>query len=71
MTEEELKPFIFVEFDEFGSQHYKMSINQITSSQLFLISGIMNFQAQQTYMKEQLEHEKSQLAKPTEGIIKP
>ena len=68
---EELKPFIFVEFDEFGSQNYKMSINQITASQLFLMAGIINFQAQQSYMKEQLEYEKSQLAEPTKGIIKP
>jgi len=71
MNDEELKPFIFIEFDEFGSQHYKMSVNQITSSQLFLMSGIINFQAQQSYMKEQLEYEKSQLAEPTKGIIKP
>ena len=53
MTDEQ-KPFIFVEFDEFGSAGYKISINTITSSQLFLISGILQFQAHQTYMNEQI-----------------
>ena len=70
MTEDK-KPFIFVEFDEFGSIHYKISVNQITSSQLFLISGLLGFQAHQTYMNEQMEIKKQNLSKPTEGIIKP
>jgi len=65
---EKQKPFIFIEFDDVGSQDYKISFNQITSSQLFLMSGLLQFQAGQSYMKEQLE---IQQMKKTEGILKP
>ena len=70
MTDEQ-KPFIFVEFDEAGSPHYKVSMNGVTSAQLFIASGLLQFQANQTFIEEQLEAEKQSLSKPTEGILKP
>ena len=68
---DEQKPFIFVEFDEYGSSHYVVSMNGVSSAQLFIASGLMQFQANQTFIDEQLEAKKQALAKPTEGILKP
>ena len=70
MTDEQ-KPFIFIEFDDVGSPHYKVSMNRVSSAQLFIASGLMQFQANQTFIDEQLEAKKQALAKPTEGILKP
>lgn len=67
MTEDQ-KPFIFIEFDEMGSHDYKVSFNNITSSQLFLMSGVLQFQAGESYLKELLEIQKAQ---QTKGILKP
>lgn len=65
------KPFIYAEFDEPGSVTYKISFNDVSATQLFLIAGLIQFQANETFAKEQIELQKQQLAKPTEGILKP
>ena len=70
MTDEQ-KPFIFIEFDEYGSPHYKVSMNGVSSAQLFIAAGLMQFQANNTFVDEQVEAKKQAVAKPTEGILKP
>ena len=70
MTDEN-KPYIFVQFEEPGSPDYMVSINNLTSSQLFMIAGVLQFQAGQSYLKEQIEMQKEKLAEPTKGILTP
>lgn len=65
------KSFIYIEFDQLGSTNYRMEAQGISSAQLFVISSILKWEANQAYAQEKMEATRQQIAKPTEGIIKP